>query len=384
MTKYELLNILYAERNRVEKNYTRPGWTLWAIGAAIVSMGWLAWSYAEQCQHWRYAIMTFYLLYFSGNMIDTLSMPFRSFPQIPIWTKRKGVSYLQVMLHIIAYLGFVIIQIFMIPSSFFPWIYWISFCFNIILLLLMSKFISMIYDGIVINEKQSEKIYLSFVVFVPAYLLCVLYMLQLSHDTIAIHLGAICYAIFFLLTLIPLGQKRIFAQIDRLISTVLYERDEVEEKEVLQELELYTIGLRFGKYLSQKYMKDYISRIADLMDCSKRLVHSLKTGNRAQTNLIIQEGQMIYQDLRALEWKSVSSIRTVYGSENADNSYQPILSASKVGVAVMDFWNKEISIKEIGEDELMTQVKSIYEQTIGRPEIQKLIDDESIWVYNIS
>lgn len=248
----------------------------------------------------------------------------------------------------------------------------------------MSKFISMIYDGIVINEKQSEKIYLFFVVFVPAYLLCVLYMLQLSHDTIAIHLGAICYAIFFLLTLIPLGQKRIFAQIDRLISTVLYERDEVDEKEVLQELELYTIGLRFGKYLSQKYMKDYISRIADLMDCSKRLVHSLKTGNRAQTNLIIQEGQMIYQDLRALEWKSVSSIRMAYSSENADNSYQPILSASKVGVAVMDFWNKEISIKEIGEDELMTQVKSIYEQTIGRPEIQKLIDDESIWVYNIS
>ena len=44
MTKQELLNILYAERDRAEKQYTLPGWTLWAILAALATLGWMAWS----------------------------------------------------------------------------------------------------------------------------------------------------------------------------------------------------------------------------------------------------------------------------------------------------------------------------------------------------
>ena len=40
MTKKELLDILYAERNRLTSIYSRPGWTTWAIIVAIVSLAW--------------------------------------------------------------------------------------------------------------------------------------------------------------------------------------------------------------------------------------------------------------------------------------------------------------------------------------------------------
>lgn len=41
MTKKDILDILYAERNRLLSVYTRPGWTTWALFAAIGSLIWI-------------------------------------------------------------------------------------------------------------------------------------------------------------------------------------------------------------------------------------------------------------------------------------------------------------------------------------------------------
>ena len=67
------------------------------------------------------------------------------------------------------------------------------------------------------------------------------------------------FAIFYLLTWLPVGQKKRFAKIDRLISRVVYDFENVDEIAVLRLLELQVIGIRYGRYLSENAGYTYIS-----------------------------------------------------------------------------------------------------------------------------
>ena len=62
MTKQELLNILYAERDRVEKQYTLLGWTQWALVAALATLGWTAWGLIDSNKgiKWPIVVIEFF------------------------------------------------------------------------------------------------------------------------------------------------------------------------------------------------------------------------------------------------------------------------------------------------------------------------------------
>lgn len=87
MTKSELLNILYAERNRVEKQYTLPGWTPWAIYAALASLGWTAWRIIDNGVEWSNVVIGFYVLIFVSITIGCISGVVLQHGKVPLYIK---------------------------------------------------------------------------------------------------------------------------------------------------------------------------------------------------------------------------------------------------------------------------------------------------------
>lgn len=90
MTKQELLNILYAERDRVEKKYTYPGWTPWAIYAAVATLGWAAWDLIDKGVDWYAVFIGFYVLFVLYFLFECIKTFFPGEKKIPAYIKNDA------------------------------------------------------------------------------------------------------------------------------------------------------------------------------------------------------------------------------------------------------------------------------------------------------
>lgn len=143
MTKKELLDILYAERNRLTSIYSRPGWTTWAIIVAIVSLAWyLIGPIYNHTFSVRISIAVcfalFNLLFVLGEGLFMILRPIQ--PQ-PLWQKGKpSMRYAQIYLFFIYFAQFIALiayKEFLGPI----WLYYTAITINIVtLLLFINKF----------------------------------------------------------------------------------------------------------------------------------------------------------------------------------------------------------------------------------------------------
>lgn len=379
MTKNEVLNILYAERERIEKTYTQPGWTVWAILAAIASLAWLLWDYGEKCNDWTYAALVFGLIYVASIAISACLYSFLSYFKIPIWRKGYIKDYTAAVVNTILMTALLIIQLCVIPHSFHPILYWTAVCCEILFVVLFALTFIQIFKGYVQTSKNAKWSFCLCLPIIPIIALFAMHLNGLEYNSIAAKCGVLIYAIHILLNLIPSGEKRQLDQIDGLISKVLYECEDVNERAVIRELELYVVGLRYGRYLSETQLKSYMKQIAQLFNCTKRLIAEIDGGDERQIEAIVAEGDEIYTKLSKTSLSILTKIQLTYGEDNVDNSLTPVLQVGNIGVAIMRYWIRLGEIQKADMPNKKEEIDKAYKETVGSEKIQRMIDDDTMW-----
>jgi len=302
---------------------------------------------------------------------------------IPVWVRGETKSGLLIILNILVCAGLIVAQLRIIPDCLFEGLkcclynglYWVSFSFIIIFISLSVFSGTISIHGYVKTNKNNKYGFILSLLFIPSIILFSIFLNQYKYDSNSFRFGALLMAILFLFTLIPIGQEKIFKQIDNLISKVLYEDGEVNEKKVLQELELYVIGVRYGQYLTKKNLSAYLTTILYLFRASSNLIRCLEEEQGSGVDDIIKEGQDLYKKTSKHSMIMLSKIKAVYG-DDIDKSVSPIVAVGMIGTKTMEFWRRIISINDVKPDDLSNEITRAFQETVGLPEIQKLINSD--------
>lgn len=135
MTKKEILDILYSERNSLLKMYTRPGWTSWALIAAIASLSWILIDLHPFSL--KYSVSIAYLFFSAFLLLDCIFTSFKN-NHHPTWKKleftdRAGLVYVFAIL-LVQFLIFILHKN-LFDSGILVYLYYVSVIINAILLL---------------------------------------------------------------------------------------------------------------------------------------------------------------------------------------------------------------------------------------------------------
>ena len=228
------------------------------------------------------------------------------------------------------------------------------------------------------RSNSGEKWGILLMSFVPSIILIALYLRELGYDAAAFKIGVLLYVIWILLMLLPIGEEKKFMQIDNLISRVLYDTEEVNEKAVLEALEVYTLGLRLGRYITESRLRDFKLTVASLIDCSVRLINCLEKENGKGMESIIEEGMIRYKGVGNQYVDMRKELEIVYGKElqNPDKYLTPIKKNWLIAGKALDLWARIIALKEDKSSGLSDKITIACQETISKPEIRKLIEEE--------
>ena len=373
MSKSELLNILYAERERGEKQYSQPGWTKWALYAAIASLCWLAWGIADQCEDWAYSIFVFYGLFHIVLIGASLIAAFPKHRGTPMFTKGDTGGRVRAIVMSGLLIGLLVAQWYLIPHDFYPVLYWITFVCNCIHVLISLPNISMKKNGHV-GMAMDRWDALIVLLFAPTLVLLGMYLWQFGYNMVSLRLGVLFYAIYFLFVLIPSEEAYNFDQIDGLINKVLYGDEDVDEKAVLDELETYTVGKKYGRHLSETQLGDLKKLTSAIIKYADSMVLSLQEGNMVAANVVFKEGYKEYKLTKREYDNLMQQINIIYGDKkNEDQSLTPIFEVGKVVEEVLKFWEMIEPKEKKNPKYHINQVFTAHQTTIGRPEVRMMI-----------
>ena len=378
MTRQELLNILYAERDRVEKKYTFPGWTPWAIYAAIATLGWAAWDLINQGVDWYLVIIGFYAvdsLYFLCECIRSF---FPKEKNIPVYKKSDAETTIGVVLYILIHIGLMIAQLMIIPKSFHPVLYWTAFVGLCVFLLLLGSQVVAKENGHTNFQSYIGALFLG-PFYVPIAILLVMYLFQMGYTPDSYRLAVLFFAMYYLYTHIPSEGRKTLSKIDLLIHKVLYDSDEIDEKTILEELEVYIIGLRYGKHLSATRLKELKPLVNMLVNYTNGLIQDLHQGNSAGVDAIIKEGNRIYKDTKKQYDLLMWDVNSIYGEErDKEKSLEHIIAVGKITEQAMRFWSIAQTTMKLNYSYKTEHLMEAYRQTIGTIEIRQLIERELV------
>ena len=377
MTKSELLSILYSERDRVEKQYSRPGWTIWAIAAAVASLGWMVWDMAGGIKNWEYVALVFFMLYYLTPIADSLLSRLRKKYGKILWGKGDLKAQVHSVVNLLLCSGMLVVIVLLIPQTFYPVLYWISFA-TAIFMIFVHAFIC--YHRFIYFQRSSrgENWGIFLIAFIPSIVLIALYLRELGYDNAAFKIGVLIYGIWILLMLLPIGEWKKFVQIDELISRVLYDTEEVDEKAVLESLEIYTLGFRLGRHITESRLRDFKLTVASLMDCSVRLINCLEKENGKGMDAILEEGMIRYKGIAYQYLDMRKELEMAYGKDlqSADKYLTPIKKNWLIAVKTLDLWARIVALKEDKSAGLSDKITIACQETLGAPQISKLVVEE--------
>ena len=380
MTKQELLNILYAERDRAEKQYTLPGWTLWAILAALATLGWMAWSLIDTNKdvEWSIVIIEFYALFVFYFLYECVKAFIPKDVKIPVYIKSDIETVFEVIFFILLHIGLMIAQLLIMPRTDHLWLYWTAFgCLCVFLLLLGSE---------VAAKEKGRNNYSSYIgaiimgaLYMPIAILLVMYLCQAGYEPYSYRLAVLFFAMYYLLANIPYETKKTLSRIDALIHKVLYENDEVDEKAILEELEVYMIGLRYGKYLSATKLKELKPLVNTFVNYSEGLIQDMRQGNSTGVDAILKVGNEVFKDTQWQYKTLMRDVNSIYGEgKDKEKSLEHIIAVGKIAEQAMRFWSITQSTMKLDYAYKTEHITAAYQQTIGTSEMKQLIERELV------
>mgnify|MGYP006873001114 CR=1 FL=1 len=342
MNKKDLLDILYAERNRLSNLYIRPGWTSWAIIVAIVS---LAWSLVEPIAQHNFSLSISlaicYILFNALLIFGGAHFIFHPTKNQPLWQKGKpSTRYGQIYAFVI-YLS-QLVALFAYKTSLKPvWLFYIAVIINIITLLLLLVNFVLSYQVLLRTQKINRYeiaiealLRLSFVV-----LWGILLLQQDTYDTESIKVGLVFFAIVLLVGCLNDSTTEKLKELDKLIDKTLFE-DVTNEQYVLSELEKCVVGLKYSDFLLKKHYDRIIQKTKSLYDglfSLNKMVNDNYEYNesiRALVNLSIKYIQHTKPTLVSV----IRMIKLGYDETNIDYSLSPLIQLLNKSLELMSIW----------------------------------------------
>lgn len=343
MTKKELLDILYAERNRLTSIYSRPGWTTWAIIVAIVSLAWyLIGPIYNHTFSVRISIAVcfalFNLLFVLGEGLFMILRPIQ--PQ-PLWQKGKpSMRYAQIYLFFIYFAQFIALIAYKEFSG--PiWLYYTAITINIVtLLLLLINFILSFFTLLrVLHLSIYEGILeiLSRTSFIALWSILIFQKSGISIESIKI--GLILLAVIILIGLLNDTTKEKLRDLDKLIDKTLFE-EKTEEKYIFSELEKCIIGLKYSDYLVKENYDYIIQRTQSLHDGLTSL-HEILNSRSNYDNYILSVVTLSIKEVQRVKPAIESLIKMIklgYDETNIDPALSPLIQIMDKSLEVMSVW----------------------------------------------
>ena len=344
MTKKELLDILYAERNRLTSIYSRPGWTSWAIIVALVS---LAWYLIGPIYNHTFSIrisiaICFALFNLLLILLGGIYIIYHPVQHQPLWLTKSSLSmrYGQIYFFFIYLAQFIALLIY--KESLNPaWLYYFAMTVNIVtLILILLNYILSFTPHLQSNRVSTLEVAIETLLRVSFVALWSIFIFQKSGISIeSIKVGLILLAIIILIGLLNDTTKEKLRDLDKLIDKTLFE-EKTDEKYIFSELEKCIIGLKYSDYLVKENY-DYIIQRTQSLHNGLTSLHEILNSRSNYDNYIysvvtlsIKEVQRVKPTIESL----IKMIKLGYDETNIDSALSPLIQIMDKSLEVMSVW----------------------------------------------
>lgn len=372
MTKPELLEILYSERDRVEKQYTQPGWTRWAIIAAIASLGWMCWNLIDDGVNWLCSLSIFFSVYLGLLLLESVRLIVQRDRYIPMWVRDDIKGKISTISNTLILTGLLLIFILCAVLKIRSVVCWMAIICDAALIAESIWKYSRIYKGYVTQIKIGRELAYIALMLMPIAMLVII-LLEIGYSEASYKVGVLLGAMWYLTTLLPFGEGRKLEQIDKLIVKVLNStKSEIDENPIFKEMELYTIGLKYGRYLSETRLKELDAILKTLLDCIWELIICLECKNGEGADEIIERGTNLYNGISNQIQAVKAEIDSVYrGDIKSDDSLQPIFGSWIISLKLIDFFERIKELKDDKSGNVHEKMAEAAKETIGTPDMLK-------------
>lgn len=344
MNKKEILEILYSERNRLLNMYTRPGWTSWALIAAIASLSWLLIDLYPFSL--KYSISISYLLFSAFLLLGCIFTAFKNNHQ-PTWKKleftdRAGLVYVFAIL-LVQFLIFILHKN-LFNGGTLGYLYYASVIFNALLLLVfIAAFVQSFIPSLRTEKNNRTGGIIGAIFFLFIFVTWGLFLFrEYNHvDVNSLKAGLIFFAILFLLGCFNISTPNKLSKLDNLINKVLYEEDDIDEKKILSELETCMIGLKYRDFLMNDNY-DYISKWTRYLYWNLRILNEATINTNDYTDNI----QAIVKDsmdrISHLQYRInyvLKMVKLGYDEKDIDPKLSPLFRAMQDSCSLNSIWN---------------------------------------------
>ena len=343
MSKKDLLDILYAERSRLNSIYSRPGWTSWAIWGTIIS---LAWSQIDSVlMHsfpLRISFAIFYTLFNASLIIVGIYKTLHQSPQQPLWQKGRTSIRFALGCFFFIYLS-QLIALIRYKSLLEPvWLFYIALIINILTIALILLNFVLSYKELL--RTQRINIYEGIIEAFLRMSFVILWILFIINQTSVINIesikaGLILFAIVILFICLDDSTIEKIKDLDKLIDKTLFEEN-IEEKYVFSELEKCIIGLKYSNFLIKENY-DNVLRQTKLLYNSLSTLNDMVNGfteyNTSIRYLVdssIKQTQRIRPTIDSL----IKMIKLGYDETNIDSSLSPLIQLMEKSLELMSIW----------------------------------------------
>ncbi len=344
MTKKEILDVLYSERNRLMSMYTRPGWTTWALVGAIASLLWIMLDlYFRASISWIYSVAIYFLLYNIYVCGGCLVISFKNDHQ-PIWQKYEFTDRIKLVYAFIIYAVQLLLLI--IHKSFFVGgisevFYWFSIVFIAVLLLLFLLIYLLSFIPSLRTQKNNRWGGFLGLFFLLIAVTWGIFIIREHNflDEGSIKVGLLLVAIGLLMECFNISTPSKLKKLDNLINKVLYE-NYIDEDAVMSELEKCMIGLKYGDYLmNQNY--DYISKWTrylyyNLLTLNDSINNS--TGYNDTIHSVIHDSMKRIDNLQPVVHNVLKMIKLGYDETDVDPKLSPLLRVMQDSIDIIGIW----------------------------------------------
>ena len=344
MTKKEILDILYSERNRLLNMYTRPGWTSWALIAAIASLSWLLIDLHPFSL--KYSVSIAYFLFNVFLLLTCIYTTFKN-NHHPTWKKleftdRAGLVYVFAIL-LVQFLIFILHKN-LFDDGISGYLYYVSVIINAIFLLVFVAAFIFSFIPSLRTEKDNRRggiigaVFFWFLIFTWGLFV----FREYNHiDVNSLKVGLIFFAIIFLVGCFNISTPNKLNKLDNLINKVLYEEDDIDEKKILSELETCMIGLKYRDFLlNDNY--DYISKWTRYLYWNLRILNEATINTNDYTDNI----QAIVKDsmdrISHLQYRIdyvLKMVKLGYDEKDIDPKLSPLFRAMQDSCSLNSIWN---------------------------------------------
>lgn len=344
MTKKDILDILYSERTRLLNMYTRPGWTSWALIAAIASLSWMLIDLYPFSL--KYSISISYLLFSAFLLLGCIFTAFKNNHQ-PTWKKleftdRAGLVYVFAIL-LVQFLIFILHKN-LFDGGTLGYLYYASVIFNALLLLVfIAAFVQSFIPSLRTEKNNRTGGIIGTIFFLFIFVTWGLFLFrEYNHvDVNSLKAGLIFFAIIFMVGCFNISTPTKLNKLDNLINKVLYEEDEIDEKKIISELETCMIGLKYRDFLMNDNY-DYISKWTRYLYWNLCILNeTTSTSNDYTDNIrsIVKESMDKISHLQYRIDYVLKMVKLGYDEKDLDPKLSPLFRVMQDSCNLNNIWN---------------------------------------------